>query len=262
MGVEIMAPPGMEEMTSQLQNMFQNLGTDRKKSRKLKVGEAKKILREEEASKLIDNDEIKSRAIESVEQSGIVFLDEIDKIAKRSEYAGADVSREGVQRDLLPLIEGSTVSTKYGMVKTDHILFIASGAFHYAKPSDLIPELQGRLPIRVELKSLSTEDFVRILTEPEASLTEQYSALLGTEGVRVNFTPDGVTRIAEIAWHVNERVENIGARRLHTVMERLLEELSYHACDLQNDIINIDLQYVNEKLQDLVKDEDLSSYIL
>lgn len=261
-GVEIMAPPGMEEMTSQLQNMFQNLGSDRKKSRKLKVSEARKILRDEEASKLIDNDEIKSRAIESVEQSGIVFIDEIDKIAKRSEYSGADVSREGVQRDLLPLIEGSTVSTKYGMVKTDHILFIASGAFHYAKPSDLIPEMQGRLPIRVELKSLSTDDFVRILTEPEASLTEQYSALLGTEGVRVNFTPDGVVRIAEIAWHVNERIENIGARRLHTVMERLLEELSFHASDLQKDIINIDLQYVNEKLQHLVKDEDLSSYIL
>lgn len=261
-GVEIMAPPGMEEMTSQLQNMFQNLGSDRKKSRKLKVSEAKKILRDEEASKLIDNDEIKTRAIDIVEQSGIVFIDEIDKIAKRSEYAGADVSREGVQRDLLPLIEGSTVSTKYGMVKTDHILFIASGAFHYAKPSDLIPEMQGRLPIRVELKSLSTDDFVRILTEPEASLTEQYTALLGTEGVQINFTPDGVTRIAEIAWHVNERVENIGARRLHTVMERLLEEVSFHASDLQKDLINIDLQYVNEKLQHLIKDEDLSSYIL
>jgi len=261
-GVEIMAPPGMEEMTSQLQSMFQNLGSDKKKTRKLKVTEAKKLLRDEEAAKLIDNDEIKSRAIESVEQSGIVFIDEIDKIAKRSEYAGADVSREGVQRDLLPLIEGSTVSTKYGMVKTDHILFIASGAFHFAKPSDLIPEMQGRLPIRVELKSLTAEDFISILTEPESSLTEQYSALLGTEGVRVNFTPDGVKRIAEIAWHVNERVENIGARRLHTVMERLLEELSFHATDLGEDIINIDLQYVNAKLQQLVKDEDLSSYIL
>jgi ATP-dependent HslUV protease ATP-binding subunit HslU len=262
MGVEIMAPPGMEEMTNQLQNMFQNLGTDRKKMRKFKVVDAKKILREEEAAKLIDDDEIKARAIESVEQSGIVFVDEIDKIAKRSEYAGADVSREGVQRDLLPLIEGSTVSTKYGMVRTDHILFIASGAFHFAKPSDLIPELQGRLPIRVELKSLSTDDFVRILTEPEAALTEQYTALLGTEGVKVNFVPDGVRRIAEIAWHVNERVENIGARRLHTVMERLLEEVSFTASDMAEKEINIDASYVNEKLQQLVKDEDLTSYIL
>lgn len=261
-GVEIMSPPGMEEMTNQLQNMFQNLGSERKKTRKLKVGEAKKILREEEATKLIDDDEIKAKAIEIVEQSGIVFVDEIDKIAKRSEYAGADVSREGVQRDLLPLIEGSTVSTKYGMVRTDHILFIASGAFHFAKPSDLIPELQGRLPIRVELKSLSTDDFVRILTEPEASLTEQYTALLGTEGVKVSFMPDGVRRIAEIAWHVNERVENIGARRLHTVMERLLEDVSYSASDMANKEINIDAAYVNERLQQLVKDEDLSSYIL
>lgn len=261
-GVEIMAPPGMEEMTNQLQNMFQNLGTDRKKMRKFKVAEARKILREEEASKLIDDDEIKKRAIESVEQSGIVFVDEIDKIAKRSEYAGADVSREGVQRDLLPLIEGSTVSTKYGMVRTDHILFIASGAFHFAKPSDLIPELQGRLPIRVELKSLSTDDFVRILTEPEAALTEQYIALLGTEGVKINFMPDGVRRIAEIAWHVNERVENIGARRLHTVMERLLEEVSYTASDMANQSIDINADYVNAKLSQLVKDEDLSSYIL
>ena len=262
MGVEIMAPPGMEEMTNQLQNMFQNLGTDRKKMRKMKVVDAKKILREEEASKLIDDEEIKARAIESVEQSGIVFIDEIDKIAKRSEYAGADVSREGVQRDLLPLIEGSTVSTKYGMARTDHILFIASGAFHFAKPSDLIPELQGRLPIRVELKSLSTDDFVRILTEPEAALTEQYTALLGTEGVKINFMPDGVRRIAEIAWHVNERVENIGARRLHTVMERLLEEVSYAASDMQNESIDIDANYVDAKLQQLVKDEDLTGYIL
>ncbi|WP_114833517.1 ATP-dependent protease ATPase subunit HslU [Aquicella lusitana] len=262
LGVEIMAPPGMEEMTNQLQSMFQNLGAERKKMRKLKVGEAKKILREEEAAKLIDDDEIKARAIESVEQSGIVFVDEIDKIAKRSEYAGADVSREGVQRDLLPLIEGSTISTKYGMVRTDHILFIASGAFHFAKPSDLIPELQGRLPIRVELKSLSTDDFVRILTEPEASLTEQYTALLGTEGVKLKFLPDGVRRIAEIAWHVNERVENIGARRLHTVLERLLEEISYNANELKDQEINIDAAYVNERLQQLVKDEDLSSYIL
>lgn len=261
-GVEIMSPPGMEEMTSQLQSMFQNLGSERKKSRKLKVVDAKKLLREEEATKLIDDDEIKARAIESVEQSGIVFVDEIDKIAKRSEYAGADVSREGVQRDLLPLIEGSTVSTKYGVVRTDHILFIASGAFHFAKPSDLIPELQGRLPIRVELKSLSTDDFVRILTEPEAALTEQYTALLGTEGVKVNFMPEGVRRIAEIAWHVNERIENIGARRLHTVLERLLEEISYSASDEPNKEINIDAAYVNSRLDQLVKDEDLSSYIL
>lgn len=261
-GVEIMAPPGMEEMTSQLQNMFQNLGPDRKKTRKFKIKDAKKIIREEEASKLIDNDEIKARAIESVEQNGIVFLDEIDKIAKRSEYAGADVSREGVQRDLLPLIEGSTVSTKFGMLKTDHILFIASGAFHFAKPSDLIPELQGRLPIRVELHSLSTEDFISILTEPEASLTQQYTALMATEGVEISFTSDGVKRIAEIAWHVNERVENIGARRLHTVMERLLEEVSYHASDMAEQTVTIDASYVNEKLQQLVKDEDLSSYIL
>lgn len=261
-GVEIMSPPGMEEMTNQLQSMFQNLGSERKKMRKLKVGEAKKILREEEATKLIDDEEIKTRAIESVEQSGIVFIDEIDKIAKRSEYAGADVSREGVQRDLLPLIEGSTISTKFGMVRTDHILFIASGAFHYAKPSDLIPELQGRLPIRVELKSLTTDDFVRILTEPEASLTEQYTALLGTEGVELKFMPDGVRRIAEIAWHVNERIENIGARRLHTVLERLLEEISYSASEVINKELNIDAAYVNERLQHLVKDEDLSCYIL
>jgi len=261
-GVEIMAPPGMEEMTHQLQNMFQNLGSDRKKMRKFKIAEAKKILREEEAAKLIDDDEIKARAIESVEQSGIVFVDEIDKIAKRSEYAGADVSREGVQRDLLPLIEGSTVSTKYGMVRTDHILFIGSGAFHFAKPSDLIPELQGRLPIRVELRSLVTEDFVRILTEPEAALTEQYTALLGTEGVQVTFLPDGVQRIAEIAWHVNERVENIGARRLHTVMERLLEDISYSASDMENKVIQINAEYVDAKLKELIKDEDLSGFIL
>ncbi len=262
LGVEIMAPPGMEEMTNQLQSMFQNLGSDRKKTRKLKVKDAKKILREEEAAKLIDDEAIKARAIESVEQSGIVFIDEIDKIAKRSEYTGADVSREGVQRDLLPLIEGSTISTKYGMVKTDHILFIASGAFHYAKPSDLIPELQGRLPIRVELKSLSSDDFVRILTEPEAALTAQYVALLGTEGVKVNFLPDGVRRIAEIAWQVNERMENIGARRLHTVLERLLEEISYAASGMKNEEVNIDAAYVDQRLKDLVQDEDLTSYIL
>src|SRR3990167_568566 len=261
-GVEIMSPPGMEEMTHQLQNMFQNLGSERKKMRKMKIADAKKILREEEATKLIDDDEIKARAIESIEQSGIVFVDEIDKIAKRSEYAGADVSREGVQRDLLPLIEGSTVSTKYGMVRTDHILFIASGAFHFAKPSDLIPELQGRLPIRVELKALSTEDFIRILTEPTASLTEQYTALLGTEGVSIQFMPEGVKRIAEVAWYVNERTENIGARRLHTVMERLLEEVSYEASDRSGQAVEINAEYVNKHLEHLMKDEDLSRYIL
>lgn len=261
-GVEIMSPPGMEEMTSQLQSMFQTLGSGRKKMRKMKVEDAKKILREEEATRLVDDEEIKARAIESVEQSGIVFVDEIDKIAKRSEYAGADVSREGVQRDLLPLIEGSTVSTKFGMVRTDHILFIASGAFHYAKPSDLIPELQGRLPIRVELKSLSTDDFVRVLTEPEASLTEQYEALMGTEGLKITFAKDGVRRIAEIAWHVNERIENIGARRLHTVLERLLEDISYSASEMQERSVVIDAEYVDKRLHHLVKDEDLSGYIL
>lgn len=261
-GVEIMAPPGMEEMTSQLQSMFQNLSSDRRKARKLKIAEAKKILREEEATKLLDDEAIKKRAIESVEQNGIVFVDEIDKIAKRSEYAGADVSREGVQRDLLPLIEGSTVSTKFGMVRTDHILFIASGAFHFAKPSDLIPELQGRLPIRVELRSLTSEDFIRILTEPKAALTAQYIALLGTEGLDIEFTEDGVRRIAEIAWHVNERIENIGARRLHTVMEKLLEEVSYDASDRDIKRICINAEYVNARLQQLVRDEDLTSYIL
>lgn len=261
-GVEIMAPPGMEEMTGQLQNMFQNLSTDRKKTRKVKVADARKILRDEEAAKLIDDEELKTRALESVEQNGIVFLDEVDKIAKRSETTGADVSREGVQRDLLPLIEGSTVSTKYGMVRTDHILFIASGAFHYAKPSDLIPELQGRLPIRVELKALSTDDFVRILTEPTASLTEQYVALLGTEGVNVKFASEGVRRIAEVAWVVNERTENIGARRLHTVIERLLEEISFEATDRNGQIVEINAEYVDKHLQHLVKDEDLSRYIL
>lgn len=261
-GVEIMAPPGMEEMTSQLQNMFQNLSSDRKKMRKVKVIDARKILREEEAAKLIDDENLKVRALESVEQNGIVFLDEVDKIAKRSEMSGADVSREGVQRDLLPLIEGSTVSTKYGMVRTDHILFIASGAFHYAKPSDLIPELQGRLPIRVELKALGTDDFVRILTEPTASLTEQYVALMSTEGVDIKFVAEGVRRIAEVAWIINERTENIGARRLHTVMERLLEEISYEANDRQGELIEINAAYVDKYLQHLVKDEDLSRYIL
>jgi ATP-dependent HslUV protease ATP-binding subunit HslU len=261
-GVEIMAPPGMEEMTNQLQSMFQNLSSDRKKMRKLKIADARKILREEEAAKLIDDEELKARALESVEQNGIVFLDEVDKIAKRSEQSGADVSREGVQRDLLPLIEGSTVSTKYGMVRTDHILFIASGAFHYAKPSDLIPELQGRLPIRVELKALSTNDFVRILTEPTASLTEQYVALLKTEGLTVNLTAEGVKRIAEVAWYVNERTENIGARRLHTVMERLLEEISYEASERSGEEVEVNAEYVDKYLQHLIKDEDLSRYIL
>lgn len=261
-GVEIMAPPGMEEMTNQLQSMFQNLSSDRKKMRKVKIAAARKILREEEATKLIDDEDLKVRALESVEQHGIVFLDEVDKIAKRSEQSGADVSREGVQRDLLPLIEGSTVSTKYGMVRTDHILFVASGAFHYAKPSDLIPELQGRLPIRVELKALSTEDFVRILTEPTASLTEQYIALLSTEGVSINFEESGVQRIAEVAWYVNERTENIGARRLHTVLERLLEEISYEASERTGEMLHITADYVDKHLRHLIKDEDLSRYIL
>jgi ATP-dependent HslUV protease ATP-binding subunit HslU len=261
-GVEIMAPPGMEEMTNQLQSMFHSLSTDRKKTRKLKVSDARKLLREEEATKLIDDEDLKSRALISVEQNGIVFIDEVDKIAKRSEHAGADVSREGVQRDLLPLIEGSTITTKYGMVRTDHILFIASGAFHFAKPSDLIPELQGRLPIRVELNALSTEDFVRILTEPTASLTEQYAALMGTEGLSLTFLPEGVTRIAEVAWHVNERTENIGARRLHTVMERLLEEISFEASECTEKNIKVDAAYVDKYLDHLVQDDDLSRYIL
>lgn len=261
-GVEIMAPPGMEEMTNQLQSMFQHLSAERKKMRKLKIREARRLLREEESAKLVDDEKIKALAIESVEQHGIVFIDEIDKITRRGEQMGADVSREGVQRDLLPLIEGSTVSTKYGMVRTDHILFIASGAFHFSKPSDLIPELQGRLPIRVELKSLVTDDFVRILTEPEASLTEQYTALLSTEEVVLQFMPDGVKRLAEIAWHVNERIENIGARRLHTLMEKLLEEISFVASECRGEKTIIDAQYVNKRLQELVKDENLEGYIL
>ncbi len=263
MGVEIMAPPGMEEMTSQLQSLFQNLTSGRTRRRKLKIRDALEVLREEEAAKLINEEEIKLRAVEMVEQNGIVFLDEIDKICRRSEMgSGADVSREGVQRDLLPLVEGSTVSTKYGMVRTDHILFIASGAFHLAKPSDLIPELQGRFPIRVELNALTVEDFVRILTEPDASLTEQYKALLATEGVKLEFTPDGLARIAEIAWQVNERVENIGARRLHTVLEKLLEEVSFEAPDLPGKTVVIDAAYVDSHLKDLAQDEDLSRYIL
>jgi ATP-dependent HslUV protease ATP-binding subunit HslU len=261
-GVEIMAPPGMEEMTSQLQGMFQNLGTGRTNTRKLRIKDAFKLLTDEEAGKLLNEEEIKLRAVSNVEQNGIVFLDEMDKICKRGETSGPDVSREGVQRDLLPLVEGSTVSTKFGMVKTDHILFIASGAFHLARPSDLIPELQGRLPIRVELSALSVEDFVRILTEPDASLTEQYAALLATEGVTVQFTEDGIARIAEVAWQVNERTDNIGARRLHTVMERLLEEISFSAADRAGETVSVDAAYVDANVGELAKDEDLSRYIL
>ncbi|HRD48275.1 MAG: ATP-dependent protease ATPase subunit HslU [Candidatus Competibacter sp.] len=261
-GVEIMAPPGMEEMTSQLQSLFQNLNSGRTRTRKLKVKGALKLLQEEEASKMVNEEELKLHALEAVEQNGIVFIDEIDKVAKRGEYGGPDVSREGVQRDLLPLVEGCTVSTKYGMVRTDHILFIASGAFHLAKPSDLIPELQGRLPIRVELSALSTEDFVRILTEPDASLTEQYAALLETEEVRLDFAADGVRRIAEVACQVNERTENIGARRLHTVMERLLETLSFEAPDRAHEALTVDRAYVDAHLGELIKDEDLTRYIL
>jgi ATP-dependent HslUV protease ATP-binding subunit HslU len=262
MGVEIMAPPGMEEMTSQLQGMFQNLGSGRKKTRKLKVKEALRHLTDEEAAKLVDEEELKLQALEAVEQHGIVFLDEIDKIARSSGTQGADVSREGVQRDLLPIVEGCTVNTKYGMVRTDHILFIASGAFHVSKPSDLIPEMQGRFPIRVELKSLTTDDFVRILTEPDASLTAQYDALLATEEVRLEFTESGVRRIAEVAFQVNENTENIGARRLHTVMERLLETVSFEASDKSGTHVQINAGYVNDHLAELAKDEDLSRYIL
>ncbi|MCG6868943.1 MAG: ATP-dependent protease ATPase subunit HslU [Gammaproteobacteria bacterium] len=261
-GVEIMTPPGMEEMAGQLQGIFQNLGSGRTKRRKLRVRDAFKLLTDEEAYKMINEDDIKSRAVDAVEQNGIVFLDELDKVARRGEFSGSDVSREGVQRDLLPLVEGCTVSTKQGMVKTDHILFIASGAFHLSKPSDLIPELQGRLPIRVELEALSTEDFKRILTEPDASLTEQYSALLETEGVNLTFTEDGVERIAQVACEVNDRTENIGARRLHTVLERLVEEISYSAPDRDGQTETIDAEYVDRHLGDLVKDNDLSRYIL
>ena len=261
-GVEIMAPPGMEEMTSQLQGLFQNMSSDKKKTRKMTIAQAKKLLLDEEASKLIKEDEIKTRALENAEQNGIVFIDEIDKVAKRAEHGGADVSREGVQRDLLPLVEGCTVTTKYGMVKTDHILFIASGAFHLSKPSDLIPELQGRLPIRVEFTALNAEDFKRILTEPDASLTTQYAALMKTEGVDIEFAPDGVARVAEVAFDVNERSENIGARRLHTVMERLLEEISFDAPDKAGQHLVIDRDYVDSSLGELVEDEDLSRYIL
>lgn len=261
-GVEIMAPPGMEEMTSQLQSMFSNLGGEKKNKRKLKIKEAFKQLRDEEAAKMLNMDELKARALELVEQNGIVFIDEIDKVAKRHESgSGGDVSREGVQRDLLPLIEGCTVSTKYGMVKTDHILFIASGAFHLSKPSDLIPELQGRLPIRVELEALTPDDFKRILTEPKASLTEQYKALLKTEGLEINFTEDAIKRLAEIAFEVNESTENIGARRLHTIMERLLEQVSFDATDMTQ-AVEIDAAYVEKQLGDLARDQDLSQFIL
>ncbi len=263
-GVEIMAPPGMEEMTSQLQNMFSSMSSGKKKTRKLKVREAMKLVQDEEAAKLVNEDDLKTTAIEAVEQNGIVFLDEIDKVAKRSGNNSGDVSREGVQRDLLPLIEGCTVSTKFGMVKTDHILFIASGAFHLSKPSDLIPELQGRLPIRVELKALTVEDFERILTEPNASLTEQYQALMETEGLKIEFARSGINRVAEVAWQVNENTENIGARRLHTVMERLLEEVSFGAADLAatGEAVVIDAEYVNQHLGALVQNEDLSRFIL
>lgn len=262
MGVEIMAPPGMEDMTNQLQNMFQNMGSDKKRARKMKIKDALKVLTEEEAHKMVNEEELKTRALDNVEQNGIVFLDEIDKVVQRGDTnSGAGVSREGVQRDLLPLIEGSTVSTKYGMVKTDHILFIASGAFHLAKPSDLIPELQGRLPIRVEMKALTANDFERILKEPNASLTEQYQGLLKTEGVELDFTDDGIKRIAEIAFEVNERTENIGARRLHTVMEHLLEEVLFAAPDCDS-TVTVDANKVNDSLAELVQDEDLSRYIL
>ena len=262
MGVEIMTPPGMEEMASQLQGMFQNLGGGKKQKRRMKIRDALPLLVEEEAAKLVNEEEIKAQAVENAEQNGIVFLDELDKVTKRSDYAGADVSREGVQRDLLPLVEGSTVSTRYGMVKTDHILFIASGAFHLAKPSDLIPELQGRLPIRVELRALNADDFTRILTEPRASLTEQYVALMATEGVQLRFTDEAVRRIAEIAFRVNETTENIGARRLHTVMERLLETISFEASDKSGLDVCVDAAYVDEHVAELSKDEDLSRYIL
>jgi ATP-dependent HslUV protease ATP-binding subunit HslU len=264
MGVEIMAPPGMEEMTSQLQSMFQSMGSGKMRSRKMSVKKAMQTLQEEEAEKLVNEEEIRLRAVESVEQNGIVFLDEIDKICKRSEMGGGggEVSREGVQRDLLPLVEGSTVSTKYGTIKTDHILFIASGAFHVSKPSDLIPELQGRFPIRVELNALTADDFVRILTEPNASLTEQYAALLATEGVSLSFAESGIKRIAELGFQVNETTENIGARRLHTMLERLLEEISFNAPDLVEKTIVIDEAYVDGHLTEFAEDEDLSRYIL
>ncbi|CQR34485.1 molecular chaperone and ATPase component of HslUV protease [Thiomonas arsenitoxydans] len=260
--VDIMGPPGMEDMTEQIRSMFANLGQTRRKTRKVTVREAQKLLIDEEAAKLVNEDEIKAGALRAVEQNGIVFLDEIDKVASRSDTQGADVSRQGVQRDLLPLVEGTTVSTKYGMVRTDHILFIASGAFHVAKPSDLIPELQGRFPIRVELESLSVADFEAILTSTDASLTKQYAALLATDGVQVEFTADGIRRMAEVAFQVNEKTENIGARRLHTVMERLLEEVSFHADGAQHSTVKVDAAMVNERLGDIARDEDLSRYVL
>ncbi|UVK76832.1 MAG: ATPase component of the HslVU protease [Sodalis sp. Fle] len=262
MGIEIMAPPGMEDMTNQLQSMFKNLAGQKQKTRKIKIKEALKLLIEEEAAKMVNPEELKEQAIEAVEQHGIVFIDEIDKICKRGEMAGPDVSREGVQRDLLPLVEGCTVSTKHGMVKTDHILFIVSGAFQVASPSDLIPELQGRLPICVELEALTSEDFERILREPSASLTTQYTALMATEGVSIAFTEDGIKVIAEAAWQVNERTENIGARRLHTVLERLMEGISYDACEWNGKTISIDANYVRNHLDESVSDEDLSRFIL
>ncbi len=262
MGVDIAAPPGMEEMAGQLKGLFQGLASQRSQKRKLPIGKARALLIEEEAGKLVNEEEIKARAIQSVEQDGIVFIDEIDKVCRRGEYAGADVSREGVQRDLLPLVEGSTVSTKYGPVKTDHILFIASGAFHLAKPSDLIPELQGRFPIRVELTALGVDDFERILTEPSNALTRQYAALMATEGVDLEFAADGVRRLAEVAAHVNERMENIGARRLHTVLEKLLEPLSFDATERSGERIVVDAAHVDRELADLARNEDLSRYIL
>lgn len=262
MQAEIFAPPGMEELTQQIQGMFQNMGNGKKKSRKLKIAEAMKLLTDEEAARLVNDEEIKLDAVKAVEQNGIVFIDEIDKVASRSEMQGGDVSRQGVQRDLLPLVEGTTVSTKYGMIRTDHILFIASGAFHLSKPSDLIPELQGRLPIRVELESLSVADFERILTQTDACLTRQYEALLATEGVGIEFTDDGIRRLAEIAFQVNEKTENIGARRLHTVMEKLLEEISFAAGCGNVDALRVDAVYVNDKLGEVAADEDLSRYVL
>jgi ATP-dependent HslUV protease ATP-binding subunit HslU len=261
-GVEIMAPPGMEEMTNQLQSMFANMSQDKRKTRKMRVADALRRVKDEEAAKLVNEEDIKQRAVQAVEQNGIVFLDEIDKVAKRSDNNSADVSREGVQRDLLPLIEGSTVTTKYGAIRTDHILFIASGAFHMTKPSDLIPELQGRLPIRVELHALTPNDFKRILTEPDASLVQQYEALMGAEGLKLSFTDDAITRLAEVAWKVNENTENIGARRLHTMLERLLESLSFDAGDKVTEKFEITAEYVEEKLGKLAEDEDLSRYIL
>jgi ATP-dependent HslUV protease ATP-binding subunit HslU len=261
-GVEIMAPPGMEEMTSQLQSMFQNLGSAKTRSRSLKVADALAMLRDEEAAKMINEDELKLQALEAAEQHGIVFIDEIDKVARRSDSQGADVSREGVQRDLLPLVEGCTINTRFGMVRTDHILFIASGAFSVAKPSDLVPELQGRFPIRVELDALGVEDFVRILTEPDASLTQQYESLLATENLELRFEDSAIRRIAEVAWQVNERSENIGARRLHTVLERLLETVSFEAADRGGQTCTIDAAYVDDHLGELVRDDDLSRYIL